>query len=44
MADKVDNRAFAVNISYIRSIWECKRGAGCVLWTFLCFSDLRYHL
>ena len=29
-------------LSYIRSIWECKRGVACVLQPFLGFSDPKY--
>ena len=28
---------------YIRSVWECKKGAGCVLRLFLSFFDLGYR-
>tara|TARA_Y100000034_G_scaffold82211_1_gene98529 strand:+ start:59 stop:265 length:207 start_codon:yes stop_codon:yes gene_type:complete len=30
-------------VPYIKSVWGCIRGAGCVLRDFLSFSDLRYH-
>jgi len=30
-------------VSYIKSIWGCRRGAGCVLRDFLSFSEPKYH-
>jgi len=30
-------------IAYIKSIWGCRRGAGCVLRDFLSFSEPKYH-
>jgi len=30
-------------MAYIRSVWGCKRGAGCVLRDFLSFSIPKYH-
>jgi len=30
-------------ISYIKSVWGCRRGAGCVLRDFLSFSIPKYH-
>jgi len=30
-------------VSYVKSVWGCRRGAGCVLRDFLSFSELKYH-
>jgi len=30
-------------VSYVKSIWGCIRGAGCVLRDFLSFSEPKYH-
>jgi len=30
-------------VSYIRSIWGCRRGAGCPLRPFLHLSEPKYH-
>jgi len=30
-------------VSYIKSVWGCKKGAGCVLRDFLSFSEPKYH-
>ena len=30
-------------VAYVKSIWGCIRGAGCVLWDFLSFFELKYH-
>jgi len=30
-------------VSYLISVWGCRRGAGCVLRDFLSFSEPKYH-